>query len=489
MNNNMDEQRNLRRRNQEMGSASSYFKCIYESSIKYDGKVSGVRLLASNLDIDFSVRYHSSKLANPLFPPFNELWQMAQDVREILLKIESQKLSLIISGDPFVFYYLLRMMTWLPQKHNVALINLLEIRTNENFLIKKMDTYVIKTVENFILSSEITFPTDYLDCAVCSVNQKPIPDLDASLVMAGIDVVIPTKDVEQSELEKCISSVLPQLGERDLIYLVDDNGSESKVCDKISRMSSRIIVVQGSRAGIGATRNIGARVGENPLIAFIDSDDFILPNYLQLQRDFHIAYPAVSATGTWIQAFGAHELIYPQWDGISPIGLLSCLPPAGVLMWKREAISKLGFFGEEFTDGFEDFDLVARAISLKFKIFVLDYPLYRYRRGHKSLSQTWAKSREIELQNKVAGNLQNLCSHEFHDYLQLSRTFSHKLLLSHPDLVFGGEGKFKLKPLRDVLNKMWIELIQRFRNVVWARRLWNCLHPNLRHKIINFLIK
>ena len=416
-NNGMVEQYFLRSRNQEMELNTSQFKCIYESTFKYQGKVSGIRLLVSNLDNDSGVHYHSSKMASPLLPPFNRLWQMAQDVREVLLKIESQKVALIISGDPFVFYYLLRMMTWLPEKHNVALINYFDITTNRNFLIKKMNDYVINTVANFIVSSQITFPTDYLDCAGCRADVKPIVDSNSNGVIAGIDIVIPTKNVGLSELEKCISSVLPQLDGRDFIYLVDDNESESKICEEIARLSSQIIVVQGSRSGIGATRNIGARAGENPLIAFIDSDDYVLPNYLQLQRDFHFKYPDVSATGTWIQSFGAHELVYPQWDGISPIGLLACLPPAGVLMWKRGAISDLGFFNEEFTDGFEDFDLVARAISLKFKIFVLDYPLYRYRRGHKSLSRTWTKSREIELQNRVAGNLQNLCNHEFNDYI------------------------------------------------------------------------
>jgi len=488
-NNHIDQQHILRSRNQEMELASSRYKCIFEFSFKYQGKVSRLRLLASDLEIDFSTRYPTSKLASPLLPPFNRLWQMAQNVREILLKIESQRLTFVISGEPFTFYYLLRMITWLPETHSVTLINFLEITPTSNFLIRKMNDYVIKTVENFISSSDLNFPTNYLDCAFCKLNEKPTLDSSIRLAIAGIDVVIPTKDVEQSELEKCINSVLPQLSEKDFIYLVNDNGSESKVCEKIAKISSRIIVIQGSRTGIGATRNIGARAGENSLIAFIDSDDYVLPNYLQLQRDFHFRYPEVSATGTWIQAFGSHELIYPQWDGISPIGLLSCLPPAGVLMWKREAISKLGFFREEFSDGFEDFDLVARAISRKFKIIVLDYPLYRYRRGHKSLSQAWTKTREIELHNKVAGNLQNLCKHEFNEYLDLTRTYSHNLLLSHPDLVFRGQEKFRLKPARDILNKMWIEIIQRFRNVVWARRLWNYLHPNLRSRIVNFLIK
>jgi glycosyltransferase involved in cell wall biosynthesis len=485
----MDQQYTLRSRNQEMELASSHFKCIFEFSFQFQGKVSRVRLLASDLEINFSTRFLSSKFASPLLPPFNSLWQMAQNVREILLKIESQRLTFVISGEPFVFYYLLRMITWLPEKHSVTLINFLEITPTSNFLIRKMNDYVIKTVENFILSSDINFPTNYLDCAACKLNEKPASDSDTKLLITGIDVVIPTKDVEQPELERCINSVLPQLSENDLIYLVNDNGTESKICEKIARISSRIIVIQGSRAGIAATRNIGAREGENPLIAFIDSDDYVLPNYLQLQRDFHFRYPDVSATGTWIQAFGSHELIYPQWDGISPIGLLSCLPPAGVLMWKREAILKLGFFREEFSDGFEDFDLVARAISSKFKVIVLDYPLYRYRRGHKSLSQTWTKTREIDLHNKVAGNLQNLCRHEFNEYLDLTRTYSHNLLLSHPDLVFRGKEKFKRKPARNILNKMWIETIQRFRNVIWARRLWNYLHPSLRSKVVNFLIK
>jgi glycosyltransferase involved in cell wall biosynthesis len=464
-------------------------ECIYEYSFKIGKRVSSLKILVDKSIESNLVANRSRDNASPLLPPFNGFWQLANNVRVILMKIPAQEILFKVTGQPYVYYYLFRMLSWFPEKHKFSIEADFSSDSSENFLMEKMRHYVLESIENYKLSSKVTFPTDYALCKECFNFNKSDNLVHAKFGNATIDVVIPTKGVPQSQLEECINSIQVQLEDTDVIYLVNDNSPDSKICEAIAAKYPKVVIVEGSRKGIGATRNIGARAGSNSLIAFVDSDDYVLPGYFELQRSFHSKYLDVASTGTWLQSFGAHELIYPQWDGISPIGLLACLPPAGVLIWKREAISSIGYFNEEFIDGFEDFDLVARAISRQMKIFVIDLPLYRYRRGHHSLSQSWSKDRELELQLKVSSNLRHLCSHEFKKYLELSHSYGNKLLLSHPDLVFGYQSKLRESSSRYYLNKMWIDLIQKTRNVVWLRRFWNQLSPNLRLRIINYLIK
>jgi glycosyltransferase involved in cell wall biosynthesis len=405
------------------------------------------------------------------------------------MSIPPQEILFKVTGQPYVYYYLFRMLSWFPEKHKLSIEADFSSDSSENFLMEKMRQYVLESIEGYKTSSKITFPTNYALCKECLIHNKSDKLPHGKFGSPTMDVVIPTKNVPQSQLEECLNSIQVQLEDTDVIYLVNDNSPDSKICEFIAAKYPNVVIVEGSHRGIGATRNIGARAGSNSLVAFVDSDDYVLPGYFEMQRSFHSKHLDVASTGTWLQSFGAHELIYPQWDGISPIGLLACLPPAGVLIWKREAISSIGYFNEEFVDGFEDFDLVARAISRHMKIFVFDLPLYRYRRGHQSLSQSWSKDRELELQLKVSSNLQHLCSHEFRKYLDLSHAYGNRLILSHPDLVFGYRSKIREKPSRHYLNGLWINLIQKTRNVVWLRRLWNQLSPNLRLRIVKFLIK
>jgi glycosyltransferase involved in cell wall biosynthesis len=462
---------------------------VYEYSFINGKKVSMLEILVNKSTEGNLVANRSRDDATPLAPPFSDFWQLANNVRGILMSLPAQEIIIKVTGQPYVYYYLFRMLSWFPEKHKLSIEADFNSDSSENFLMEKMRQYVLESIENYKLSEKVTFPTDYALCKECFNYNKSDNLVHGKFGNATIDVVIPTKGVPQSQLEECINSIQVQLEDTDVVYLVNDNSPDSKICEAIAVKYPKVVVIEGSHRGIGATRNIGAKAGSNSLIAFVDSDDYVLPGYFELQRSFHSKHHDVASTGTWLQSFGAHELVYPQWDGISPIGLLACLPPAGVLIWKREAISSIGYFNEEFVDGFEDFDLVARAISRQMKIFVIDLPLYRYRRGHQSLSQSWSKDRELELQLKVSSNLRHLCSHEFRKYLDLSNFYGNKLLLSHPDLVFGYRSKLGNKSSRYYQNRMWINLIQKTRNVVWLRRLWNKLSPNLRLRINNYLIK
>jgi hypothetical protein len=105
-------------------------------------------------------------------------------------------------------------------------------------------------------------------------------------------------------------------------------------------------------------------------------------------------------------------------------------------MWKRAALEDLDFFNPSFQLGFEDFDLVARATVRKIPIIILDEVLYRYRRGHSSLSQNWNAGQEIELRNAVNDNLRKLCHHDFKVFLELNSKFGPSIFQSNPDFIF-----------------------------------------------------
>jgi glycosyltransferase involved in cell wall biosynthesis len=214
-----------------------------------------------------------------------------------------------------------------------------------------------------------------------------------------------------------------------MIYVVDDN-EKSKKLDRnwLKKYYPNVKIINGSQNGVAAARNLGVKAGKNELISFIDSDDYINESFVEIQRRFHRNFTSVAATGTWIQAFGKDSTIYPQWDNWPILGMLYCLPPAGVLMWKRKTLQSLGFFDEFFKSGFEDYDLTARCSAKKVPIVVLDKVMYMYRRGQESLSQSWTPEMETNLYLEVQSrNIKFLDTTELRIYLKNLKRIGQRL--------------------------------------------------------------
>lgn len=96
-----------------------------------------------------------------------------------------------------------------------------------------------------------------------------------------ISVIIPVYNVEQY-LEECIDSVLAQTYKNIEVILVDDGSTDNsgKLCDDLINKDNRIIVYHKTNGGTATARNLGLDKSKGSLIAFIDSDDIIHPDYL-----------------------------------------------------------------------------------------------------------------------------------------------------------------------------------------------------------------
>lgn len=99
--------------------------------------------------------------------------------------------------------------------------------------------------------------------------------------MELVSVVIPVYNVEQY-INKCIKSVLAQSYTNLDIILVDDGSTDrsGKMCDKYARKDARIRVIHKKNGGLSDARNKGIEEAMGSYITFIDSDDYVSPNYI-----------------------------------------------------------------------------------------------------------------------------------------------------------------------------------------------------------------
>lgn len=105
--------------------------------------------------------------------------------------------------------------------------------------------------------------------------------------MGLIRVVVPVYKVEAT-LNRCVESILSQTFSDFEVVLVDDGSPDncSAICDEYARKDSRIHVIHQFNSGISAARNAGVRYqteeNQHKWLTFVDSDDFIHPQMLEL---------------------------------------------------------------------------------------------------------------------------------------------------------------------------------------------------------------
>ena len=95
-----------------------------------------------------------------------------------------------------------------------------------------------------------------------------------------VSVIIPVYKVEKY-LPMCVDSVLNQTYQNLEVILVDDGSPDDsgKICDRWAGQDSRIRVIHKANAGAGAARNTALDEAKGSLIGFVDSDDYLHPNF------------------------------------------------------------------------------------------------------------------------------------------------------------------------------------------------------------------
>lgn len=96
-----------------------------------------------------------------------------------------------------------------------------------------------------------------------------------------ISVIVPVYNVERS-LDRCVRSITEQTYRHLEIILVDDGSPDEcpRMCDEWAGRDDRIRVVHKPNGGLSDARNAGLNVMHGDFVAFVDSDDYVEPDYV-----------------------------------------------------------------------------------------------------------------------------------------------------------------------------------------------------------------
>ena len=199
-----------------------------------------------------------------------------------------------------------------------------------------------------------------------------------------ISVIIPTYN-RGWIIKEAIDSVLSQ----DYVNfepIVVDDGSTDITHEILNSYQKDITVLRQNNQGVSAARNRGLAAASGRFIAFLDSDDFWLPQKLSRQVDFFHSNPDALICQTeeiWIRN---NVRVNPKKRHKKPSGMIFepslslCLVSPSAVMIKRSLFEEVGLF-DETLPACEDYDLWLR-ISCRHPVHLIDTPLIIKRGGH-----------------------------------------------------------------------------------------------------------
>lgn len=217
--------------------------------------------------------------------------------------------------------------------------------------------------------------------------------------MPEISVIVPVYKAE-SYLSACIDSVLSQTFQNFEVILVDD-GSPDRcgiLCDEYAAQYDCISVIHQENRGQAAARNHAMKLAKGNWLCFVDSDDLIHPQMLELLYDAAVSGNAPVSMCRMLEAaevpesFSCHQ--NPQFDVLTmdEATLLQLHDADDYPAWvacakliRRDLVEAY-----PFREGrvFEDNEAVCRWVCGGGKLAKMEHPLYFYRTNEGSTTKS-----------------------------------------------------------------------------------------------------
>lgn len=212
--------------------------------------------------------------------------------------------------------------------------------------------------------------------------------------MAEISVIVPVYNVEKY-LRKCLDSILSQTFQDFELILINDGSADAsgEICREYAAENERVRFFDQKNKGPGYTRNRGIQEARGRYILFVDSDDYIAENMLEL------LYGHVTKSGADMATCGVYNVFrqtsVPQYEkierfecsGEEAFGLLLVgekIPGSSCNKLIRSEILK----GIRYPEGilYEDVGFHTELMQKVERVYVDTTPLYYYVHRENSIT-------------------------------------------------------------------------------------------------------
>ncbi len=259
-----------------------------------------------------------------------------------------------------------------------------------------------------------------------------------------VSIVVPVYNVAEY-VGSCINSLVVQTYTNIEIFLVDDGSTDASgdICKEWATRDSRIVYIKKENGGAASARNVALDRCKGQYITFVDSDDYVDDNYIEM------LHAAIVTTGADISICGwknekdfervkpdivKGQVVYSKTEAMNKLLYQEEFDTA---MWAKLYKAQL-FEKIRFPEGniYEDIAVIYKIFDLVARVSYIDYAGYHYllRESGTTLKKFSVKKMDLidvaeEMEEYILANCPEVqCAMRskfvranFHIYLQIPR--------------------------------------------------------------------
>ncbi len=282
-----------------------------------------------------------------------------------------------------------------------------------------------------------------------------------------VSIIVPVYKVEKY-LNKCVESIVNQTYTNLEIILVDDGSPDDcgKICDEYKKADRRIKVIHKQNGGLSSARNAGLDICSGDYICFVDSDDEIAPDYVEILLKKQQEYNAdiVCCLAKEINEQSNENFIWKsvQKDTVFSDNIIesyyklrcgndfdNTFTVAWNKIYKKEIFNDL-----RYTEGriYEDSAILLLILNKCKRLVIVPNALYYYLRSFNSITKSQMNQQKIDSKTKNLverieflknNNYVNLCKNEFSSIGSFVREF------------FKAKGRNQKKLISSQIKLLW----------------------------------
>lgn len=194
-----------------------------------------------------------------------------------------------------------------------------------------------------------------------------LPLQETSERSSTVSVIIPAYNAA-NYITAALDSISSQTFKDYEVIVINDGSPDTLQLEQaLAPYLSRIIYLKQENRGAASARNAGLRIARGRLVAFLDADDFWLPDYLRSQINFiesskaDLVYADAELIGDSELSGRTYMETAPSSGGVNAESLLAlrCNVITSGVVARRQPIIEVGMFDEAIKRG-HDFDLWLR---------------------------------------------------------------------------------------------------------------------------------
>ena len=203
--------------------------------------------------------------------------------------------------------------------------------------------------------------------------------------MPKVSVVVPVYNVERY-LRQCVDSLLRQTLDDIEIILINDGSTDKSgcICDEYALKDKRIRVIHKTNEGLSVARNDGIDISTAPYIMFVDSDDWVEPEFCEIPYNIAMKskaeivlflYNAVKNHDKKISIKAhLHEGLLRQEEAF--FFNVNVTPAAWIGLYQKDLFSNVRYPNGKY---FEDVGTTHRLINMAKSVYFISTTLYNRR--------------------------------------------------------------------------------------------------------------